>query len=111
VLIEASWAMRLLSEDLKIRREVANGGAIAALVQLVSDTSKGASSNQRILERVAWALRNFTKQGSQDEPSVLEENFTNRHPERADSFGMLECFITAKLSRSCVRAAVPRAAL
>jgi hypothetical protein len=71
VLIEASWAMRLLSEDLKIRREVANGGAIAALVQLVSDTSKGASSNQRILERVAWALRNFTKD-RKTRPAVVE---------------------------------------
>lgn len=73
VLIEASWAMRLLSEDLSIRRDICktNTGAIAALVHLVTDTTKEAASNQRILERVAWALRNFTKD-RKTRPSVVE---------------------------------------
>eukprot|EP00935_MAST-01C_sp_MAST-1C-sp1_P002134 g2134.t1 len=82
VLIEASTAMRLLSEDMSIRRKVAlETGAIAALVDLINPSSMSsaskpgaeadpsgpserrleAASNQRILERVAWALRNFTK--------------------------------------------------
>jgi len=64
VLVEAAWCLRLLTEDLVVRRKVADTGAIDALVELAArsapDREPGVVTD-RVLERVAWALRNLAK--------------------------------------------------
>ena len=64
VLVEAAWCLRLLTEDLVVRRKVADTGAIEALVELAARSAPAREPDvvtERVLERVAWALRNLAK--------------------------------------------------